>query len=183
MKLRTRSHKANYSENIQPHCLPTAKSHPNSEDLYSRLSIPIQGRNNVMVKKSTKKGGGWGLFAKIQFKEGDIICTYEGKIIFERQRERFLKGKPNTYCAEVGVPSTRIGKTSKFKQYIVIDSADLFTCYGRFINDPFDEQLVNCKFKWDESKNLALVVATGPIEIYEEIFNCYSEKYWEGRNY
>ena len=65
----------------------------------------------------------------------------------------------------------------------MIDSAELFSCHELFINDPFDESCVNCKFKMDEKKYLALVVATGPIDINENCFNCYSEKYWEGRSF
>ena len=56
---------------------------------------------------------------------------------------------------------------------------DKRTSYGPWINDPLDQNKVNCMIKYNKKKK-RLEVQVGPLDIqsYGELFICYGEDFW-----
>ena len=62
---------------------------------------------------------------------------------------------------------------------IFIDAIMETSCYGRFSNDPIDDDLVNAKISWNGS--VAVLEALVDIAEGDEIFVSYSRGYWKER--
>jgi hypothetical protein len=60
-----------------------------------------------------------------------------------------------------------------------IDAIELLSCWGRFINDPLDETLVNAKAVVRGSR--LYIMATTDIKPGDEIFISYGPSYWMDR--
>ena len=104
----------------------------------------------VEVKKSNLPEAGDGLFAKAHFKKGDLVCEYTGKVLTLLQAlklhdKRYLMGG--------------FGLNSH------IDAKDSPDCFGRYINDPINESLVNVEFVKLKKEKKALVKATRNIQV------------------
>jgi hypothetical protein len=121
------------------------------------------GYNRLKVVESTIQGAGYGLFLSIpKLKAGGMITSYEGV--------RLSK-------AQVLVSnSDYIYETYKGGRTLYIDAEAEDSCYGRFINDPRDDTLVNAKviLKGDR----LVVIATTDIHEGDEIFIDYGVEYW-----
>lgn len=155
--------------------------HPSSAIFYDCLKKELQGRDKVEVRKSTLENAGYGLFSKVDFKKGDTVCTYEG-LVTKKYRTMKKDQMYGVYCAEVGVPSTRIGITNKFTQYMIINAVKESSCYGRWINDPMEESFCNVKILYDEYEHVGIVKATDDISRKEEFFLHYSDGFWTNGN-
>jgi len=133
-----------------------------------------EGYRNLKILQSTIEEAGWGLFAATEFSERDIICSYEGaKLPLNFKEEEAVVGRD--YIAMGKKPR---GKTGKFDT-VYIDAWELDSCYGRFINDPIDDELVNAKIVVKGNK--FYVLATDKIVPGQEIFISYGESYWRAR--
>ena len=66
------------------------------------------------------------------------------------------------------------------KDKIYMDGRDETSCFGRYINDPIDDHLVNARVKWNGRR--MVVVSTIPnIKAGDEIYIGYSDDYWGSR--
>lgn len=133
-----------------------------------------EGYRGLKILSSTIEGAGWGLFATQKYSERDIICSYEGaKLPKDFTEDKAVAGRD--YIAMGKKP---IGKTGRFET-VFIDAWELDSCYGRFINDPIDDHLVNAKIIVKGNK--FYVVATEDITPGQEIFISYGKDYWRAR--
>jgi exodeoxyribonuclease III len=129
------------------------------------------GSKKVIVMESLIPGDtGWGLFAKKAIKEGDLFCTYEGP---EVPLEHLEAGYGNKDYVIEAI------KNHQTKESVCMDSPDARSCYGRYAQDPIDEDLVNAKIVWRKGK--MVLVATVPIEEGDEIYVHYGPSYWMSR--
>ena len=159
----------------------TNVTHPNwkHSDL-KLLSSPIneklveakkKGYNRMVVKESLIPGDtGWGLFASKNVREGGVCCTYEGNIV---PVEHLRSGYGNKDYVVMAI------KNHKTMEFVCMDSPDEASCYGRFAQDPINEDLVNAKILWRRGQ--MVVVATCPISPGDEIYVHYGLDYWKDR--
>lgn len=137
------------------------------EDLGPLVKQNVCGTSRVIVGESTIEGANRGLFAKKELREGSIVCDYFGKKVAKEEVER------EDYNGEY-VFEARMKGGVKY-----VDAIDLCSCWGRFINDPLDDTLVNAKVIV-KGKRL-IVVATTEILPGDEIFISYGPAYWMDR--
>jgi len=153
----------------------THKLHPLDKEL-QRLR-PTTGKGLVEVRVSTLENAGYGLFAKKSFVEGNELCTYEGNIVPE---ESFNTRYANSdYVAKVVRSKKKDADGKWIIDKIFIDAIMETSCYGRFSNDPIDDDLVNAKISWNGS--VAVLEALVDIAEGDEIFVSYSRGYWKER--
>ena len=130
-----------------------------------------KGYNRMVVKESLIPGDtGWGLFASKHVREGEVCCTYEGVIV---PVEHLRSGYGNKDYVAMAI------KNHKTMEFICIDGQDETSCYGRFAQDPINEDLVNAKILW--RKGQMVLVATCPISPGDEIYVHYGLDYWKDR--
>ena len=125
---------------------------------------------NLVVARSQIPAAGSGLFYKPSaardcnrpIPSGEILCYYYGHI-HNYQSSRKLKDK----------------------SYLMIVSGTLFVdprpCMhikARFINDPLNDELVNCEYLPDPANSRCAVVSTKAIHPNSELFVCYGDLYW-----
>uniref|UniRef100_A0A6V2PQY7 SET domain-containing protein n=1 Tax=Ditylum brightwellii TaxID=49249 RepID=A0A6V2PQY7_9STRA len=133
--------------------------------------------NELTVRKSAVPNAGDGLFFEpskckdshhVMDKDGiipcgSIICYYTG------HRHNFFSQKylqDRSYLLNVSGD-------------VLVDPKDLPQIKARYINDPLNEKLVNCKFVPDyEDCYRCKVVATRDIHSGEELFVSYGQNYW-----
>ena len=54
--------------------------------------------------------------------------------------------------------------------WVCIDASDPSSCYGRYANDPFDDDMVNAKLEYDPRTNTVNLYSTREILRGEEIY-------------
>ena len=177
--LRNRKKVINYNEDL--HILDK----PHRKEWRTDVEHPIatqlglmkkEGYRDVKILESTIPEAGWGLFSTKVFDQHDVICTYEGALLASTFNEDdAVMGRD--YIAKGKKP---IGKTGKFEM-VYIDAWEEDSCFGRFINDPLDDHLVNAKIVVKGNK--FYVVATDKIHPGQEIFISYGENYWRARQH
>ena len=113
-----------------------------------------------MIADSRLEGAGRGLFFTKSFKEGDLICTYEGK---ELTGAESLAGDS-------------MYSWSSSDEKVIIDGSALDS-YGPFINDPLDEALENVYFVLSGKK--VDVHASCDVVANQEALWGYGWPYWE----
>ena len=129
------------------------------------------GHKRVEVRQSLLgETAGDGLFARCKIKEKEILCSYEGVQVTLQQLD-------GPYGNRDYVAGAR--KDSRSEDLVYVDAHDKESCYGRYINDPIDEFLVNAKIVWRD--NQLVVITTGDIEEGEEIYVSYAGDYWQSR--
>ena len=150
---------------------------PPHEYINKRLNELHQkwGKGKVEVRKSLLDNAGWGLFAVKDVNEvGTVLCSYEGDVMSELQyNERINHLGTRDYVMWVI-------KSMKTKEKIYVDSRDETSCFGRFINDPIDDHLVNARVKWN-GKRMVVVTTVPGIKAGDEIYIGYSDDYWGAR--
>jgi hypothetical protein len=114
------------------------------------------GYNRLKVVQSTIPQAGYGLFLyQPVMKAGGLITTYDGKSLTKSQ----VKKSKSDYIFEI---------VNKGGQTIYVDAEDETSCYGRFMNDPRDDTLVNAKVILKGGR--MVVIATADIHEGDEIF-------------
>jgi SET domain-containing protein len=77
----------------------------------------------------------------------------------------------------------KISKNKKITKEtkIYIDSWEEDSCYGRYVNDPLNDHLVNARIVMRGDK--MILIALEEIKPGQEIFISYGEEYWEVRQH
>ena len=158
-------------------CEPTRVRTSPGVDTFDGLESPpsvqtmVQSRrcgyNRVRVVPSTIEGAGYGLFmAQPNIKAGGLITTYEGKRITRAEAEESDSG----YIFET---------VTKEGTHLCIDARDETSCFGRYINDPRDDTLVNAKVVLKGGR--LVVIATTDLYEGDEVFISYGAEYWSDK--
>ncbi len=121
----------------------------------------IETSNSFKVGKSKIEGAGLGLFANKPLKKG-YLMDYTGKKLSKGEGETI----PSDYVAGLGD--------------IYIDAQDPFSGYGRYINDPLNDDKRNVRFKITKEGNIG-IWADRNIKTGEELLVPYGSIYWEKR--
>jgi exodeoxyribonuclease III len=157
------------------------KVQPNAKDSKAELKIsPINeklkakrkhGYGSMVIQESLIPGDtGWGLFADKKIKKGTDFCSYEGEVIPVEQLKMGFGSKDYVIQAIMN---------HKTMEVVCIDSPREDDCYGRYAQDPIDEDLVNAKILW--KKGRMVLEATTAIEPGDEIYVHYGLDYWAER--
>jgi hypothetical protein len=115
--------------------------------------------------KSSIANAGLGLYFRnpsSHIQKGQIICYMCGHIHNFHSSQRL---QDSSYLLHVS------GE-------IFVDAGPLPQVKARYINDPLNEDYVNCKFVPEPSFYRCAVIATRDIECGEELFVSYGEAYW-----
>jgi SET domain-containing protein len=122
------------------------------------------------IKKSQIPSAGHGLWAKKEFKRGDVIVKYDGEKITWKECERRNEAQEG-----YGGYYMFINKRK------CIDAQHTTWAHGRYANDAAGlcriEGLRN-NAKYEISKGEVFIVATRNIKAGEEIFVSYGRSYW-----
>lgn len=124
--------------------------------------------NLLSVGESTIKGAGNGLIFSpssddIQMiEEGTIICYYTGHH-HNYHSAQMLHDKSYLMCISGD---------------FLVDAGPCPNIKARYINDPLNDDAVNCKFIPDPEHFRSITVATRTIYAGEEIFASYGDGYW-----
>ena len=124
--------------------------------------------NNLVAKTSTIPNSGNGLFAKKDFKKGQIICNFTGELIDnDKLEDKDFSGPRGHYLIDLGEKT--------------LDTYDS-NCLAKYAND------VEGPGKTDKKNNSiiystrngtsAYICATRDIKVGEEIFLNYGKDYW-----
>lgn len=133
------------------------------DNLYLLLKF-LRGHapGELEVRKSLIEGAGQGLFARKHFRLDELICVYRGtKLSFKE----LLSRSKRDYVMFISLNCH-------------IDAASHPSVYARYVNDNFDENLLNARFVKLKHYAVALVVASRDIMEGEEIYAAYGEGYW-----
>ena len=125
----------------------------------------IEDLGETRVAVSSIPGAGLGLFAKRPFREGDLICTYFGRLLSTSQAMR-LENK--TYLMRLGPD-------------MYLDASSSMCCSGRYINDCRNRLGYNAHFVKFPDRKIAEVRATCWIPEGAEVFVSYGRWYWGGQ--
>ena len=120
----------------------------------------------TLSKQSSIPEAGLGLFyepktADSMIPKGTTICYYTGHI-HNFQSSRKLEDKSYLMMVEGDV---------------LVDPRPVTQIKARFINDPLNENMTNCKYAPEELRSA--VVATKDIYPGNELFASYGEAYWK----
>lgn len=126
----------------------------------------------LVVKTSSIPNAGQGLFYEPTDNEsilhsGTIICYYAG------HRHNFLSQKnlaDKSYLLNVS-------------GNLFVDPGPLLAIKARYINDPLNDELINCEFVPQPYLFRCAVVATRDIKPKEELFVSYGEMYWSNQSF
>jgi hypothetical protein len=139
--------------------------------LMNEILPPIEKRldDDLIPKSSNIPNAGLGLFyqpssSSNPISKGTILCYYTGHI-HNFQSARLIKD--TSYLMMV-------------QGDVLVDPGPMKHIKARYINDPLNENIVNCKFVPDAFRSA--VIATKEIRLGEEIFVAYGDTYWSGHD-
>ena len=124
----------------------------------------VEIRPSLLRGNNNTNNVGNGLFARIDFKKGDIICCYDGILI-----ETDIAQHPSHISDYIW----------KYNKTWSIDASNPSSCYGRYVNDAIKVSKINAKIKNVKQVIQAQLVATKKIKAGEEIYVSYGESYWK----
>jgi hypothetical protein len=122
------------------------------------------GYKRLRVVESTLPGAGYGLFLDTpQLKAGSLVTSYEGRRITQQE-------------AEVTTSHYIYEDITREDKLVYVDAEEETSCFGRYINDPREDNKVNAKVMMKGGR--LVVMAT--VDIFEghEIFIDYGAEYW-----
>ena len=140
-------------------------------------------RTAVGVGTAHILGAGEGLFAckSLPFKEGRCraedqapICSYVGIRLTYAQFQLL----PPSACSYLWGPNSKPGCIPP-PDWFCVDARDPNSCYGRYSNDPFDDEKVDAKILRNKSTNTIHLYPTREILAGEEIYISYGPEYWD----
>lgn len=111
----------------------------------------------VEVRPSLIPNAGNGLFAAVEFSEGEVICEYTGRHLSFLQA---YKAPDKTYIM------------GGFGINVHIDAKDFPCSMGRYINDPRNPDLENSKFVKLKPERKAIVIALRNIKVRTKVTHC-----------
>jgi SET domain-containing protein len=121
---------------------------------------------NVYAKKSKLPDAGLGLFAKKNFKKGDKIVEYKGRI--QTWKEAVKENWENPYLFWINAKT-------------VINPIKSNTAMAHYANDargPGKVKGLRNNAEYQTEGNRCFIFATRDIKRYEEIFVDYGDEYW-----
>jgi hypothetical protein len=128
--------------------------------------------DDLSPRQSGIPGAGLGLFYTPSIR--DPAGSVGGAVVSSGDTLCYMTGHLHTFHS---------AKTVTDRTYLLllhgdnlVDSGPLLQIKARYINDPLNENYVNCKFVPEQDR--AAVVATRDIEIGEELFVSYGPGYW-----
>jgi len=136
---------------------------------YILLPIPNWKGRALRVAQSSLPNAGLGLFTLRPVQATSslpsrILCTYAGRTLTRSQVDR----STSAYIWE--------NSTGDY----IVDAEDPLSCYGRYINDHFDEAECNCEIRMHKGR--AVVVALQEdIPAGSELFLSYGRDYWRDK--
>ena len=133
--------------------------------LLLRLWSELEELNGTRIASSRIPGGGLGLFATQDFREGELICVYFGARLCTAQAMRLAD---KAYLMRLG-PET------------YVDASSYPCCSARYINDCRNPLGYNCRFVKYPERRIAEVRAERWIARGSEIFASYGRWYWLGQ--
>lgn len=121
----------------------------------------------LIPRNSNIPNAGLGLFylptiSQKIITEGTILCYYTGHV-HNFQSSRLIKDK--SYLMNV-------------QGEVLVDPGPLKHVKARYINDPLNEDIVNCRFVPDGVRSA--VISTKDILCGDELFVAYGDAYWSG---
>ena len=122
------------------------------------------------IKKSQLPSAGHGLWAKKNFKRGEVVVKYDGEIITWKECERRNEAQEG-----YGGYYMYINKKK------CIDAQHTIWAHGRYANDAAGlcrVEGIRNNAKYEISKGEVFIVATRTIKAGEEIFVSYGKGYW-----
>lgn len=133
-------------------------------DYFVLNAIFLKINMGVIVKPSWIEAGCLGLFAAKDFKEGETVEFYRGKVLRTCDA---LRLKDKSYLMRLG-------------EQCYVDARDSPFSLARYINDCRNLAGYNVRFDKRASDHCAVVIATRDILQNEEIFADYGKLYWLG---
>ena len=118
--------------------------------------------SDLVAKPSQIPAAGMGLFYEgtRTIQQGETLCYYTGHIHSFRSARQLMD---KSYLMMV-------------QKEVLVDPREVISIKARFINDPLDEDFVNCEFVPEELRSA--VVAKRDIDPGTELFVSYGEGYW-----
>lgn len=129
--------------------------------------------NELQVKTSQILDSGNGLFYEPGHEDANEICEGSTLCYYTGHRHNFHSQKyleDKSYLLHVDGD-------------ILVDPRETLDVKARYINDPLNDRLVNCKFVPDPKEFRCKVIATRTIYPGEELFISYGNIYWEQQPY
>ena len=125
------------------------------------------------VRDSEIPNAGSGLFFKPNEKSQQVINTGATICFYTGHRHNFVSQKyisDKSYLMNVGGD-------------VLVDPGPLLSIKARYINDPLNEDFINCEFVSEPDAIRCAVVATRDILSDEELYISYGEFYWSQQTY
>lgn len=127
--------------------------------------------DDLVSSESNIENAGQGLYFRSSsrrlIRKGEVICYYCGHLHDFHSSKRL---QDKSYLMMVANDA-------------LVDPGPLPHIKARYINDPLNEDVVNCKFVPEPASERCAVVAIRDIEPHEEIFVSYGEAYWANQDY
>lgn len=126
---------------------------------------------SLKAKTSAIPNSGLGLYYEPSNEQpksipkGTIICYYTGYLHSFQSAQKLLFDKKDYLMAVQGS--------------VLVDPGPVPTITARYINDPLNEDLINCKFVPNGYRSA--VVTTKDVHIGEEFYVAYGDSYWSGQ--
>ena len=130
--------------------------------------------DDLSPQQSRIPGAGLGLFYQPSIVGGPLSGSEGGAVLSSGDTLCYMTGHLHNFHSAKSVTD---------RSYLLllhgdnfVDSGPLLHIKARYINDPLNENYVNCKFVPEQGR--AAVVAIRDIEIGEELFVSYGPGYW-----
>jgi hypothetical protein len=123
--------------------------------------------DDLFPDTSSIANAGIGLYSSIFIPKGKTICYYCGHIHNFHSLQTL---EDTSYSMLVSGD-------------VFVDTGPLLHVKARYINDPLNEDYVNCMFVPEPKFHRCAVVAIRDIQRSQELFASYGETYWSNRNY
>lgn len=123
--------------------------------------------DDLFPEKCSIANAGMGLYSSIPVQKGQTICYYCGHI-------------HNFHSSQTLEDTSYLMLVSGD---VLVDTGPLPHVKARYINDPLNEDCVNCMFVPEPKFHRCAVVAIRDIQCNEELFASYGEAYWSNRDY
>ena len=130
-------------------------------------SIDSPENDYLYIKTSQLPNAGKGLYTSIDIFKDEIIATFKGKRLSNKEAARLAKENKNGYFINMLDGS-------------ILDSKDVH-CFAKYANDPQGLKRTsfpyNAEISLDDNEQVCLI-AIKKIKPEEEIFCNYGKKYW-----
>ena len=126
----------------------------------------------ILIKNSTVKSAGKGVFAKTLIPKGKRLCSYEGELLSEQE---FDKRSDTSYVFEV-----QKKVSGKYKLFYIDARKKKYSNWARYVNGvktPFQKKK-NLNVRAYQYNEKIFYKTTRNIKEGEELFIDYGDSYW-----